>query len=164
MDVLEALLKRRSVRKYKSTPVEKDIIKKIIDAGRLAPTARNIQPWEFVVVTDKKMREKIADITEYGKFIAQAPVCIVVFCKDTKYFLEDGCAATVNMLLAAEGLGLKSCWVAGDKKPYCGTIAEILGVPSDYKLISFVPVGYSDESPQSPSKRTLKEITHWEKF
>ncbi len=164
MDVLEALMKRRSIRRYKSTPVEKEIIEKIIDAGRFAPTARNVQPWEFIVVTNPDMRQEIADITEYGKFIAQSPVCIVVFCKDTKYFLEDGSAATVNMLLAAEGLGLKSCWVAGDKKPYCDKIAKMLNVPEGYKLISFIAIGYSDENPQPSDKRTLDDVIHWEKY
>ena len=116
MDALEALCTRRSVRRFKPDPLERSEIEKIVEAGRLAATANNLQPWEFVVVTEEAMRRKLAGITDYGKFIAQAPVCIVTFCKDTKYFLEDGSAATQNMLVAARALDLGSCWVAGDKR------------------------------------------------
>ena len=98
----------------------------------------NLQPWQFVVVTDKSMRAKIAHLTDYGKFIAGAPACIAVFCQDTKYYLEDGSAAVENILLAATALGLGSCWVAGDKKPYAEEVANLLGVPRKYKLIALI--------------------------
>ncbi|MGA3166096.1 MAG: nitroreductase family protein [Terriglobia bacterium] len=70
------------------------IIEDIVDRGRLAATAINIQPWEFVVVTDPGMLRRIATTTDYGKLIADAPVCVLVLCSDTKYYLEDGSAAT----------------------------------------------------------------------
>ena len=72
---------------------------------KVSGNRKNIQPWHFIVVTDKERRKHIADLTDYGKFIEQAPVCIAVFCEDTKYYLEDGSAATQNILLAA-----KSSW------------------------------------------------------
>jgi nitroreductase len=103
-------------------------------------------------------------LADYGKFIAQSPACIAVFCKDTKYYLEDGCAATQNMLVAATALGVQSCWVAGDKKPYCGAIAELLKVPSGYKLISLVALGYAETPGKPTPKRDLQEVIHWEKF
>ncbi len=159
MEALETIKQRRSVRKFKTTPVAKEHIEQLIDAGRLAATARNDQPWEFVVVTNPETRKQIAALTDYGKFIAEAPVCIAVFCKPTKYYLEDGSAATENILLAATALGLGSCWVAGDKKPYCAKIAELLQVPLDYKL-----VGYSAAPVSTPPKRSLAEVIHWEKF
>jgi len=164
MDALEAIATRHSTRAYTGRPVSKDVLERIVDAGRRAPTARNVQPWEFVVVTDAGTRKRIADITEYGKFIAQSPACIVVFCKDTKYYLEDGCAATENMLIAATALGVQSCWVAGDKKPYCGTIAGLLGVPAGYKLICLVALGYGETPGKPTPKRDLREVIHWEKF
>lgn len=163
MEALKVLKERRSIRKYQKKEVPKNIIEDIIDCARFAPTAINIQPWEFIVITDKEMREKIADITDYGKFIKEAPVCVAVFCKDTKYYLEDGSAATTYILLAAKAYGLGSCWVAGDKKLYAEKIREILGVPSGYKLISLISIGYSDEEPK-PNKRELKEVLHWEKW
>jgi nitroreductase len=164
MDALEALCTRRSVRRFKPDPVERSQIEQIVDAGRLAATANNLQPWEFVVVMDEKMRMRLAQITDYGKFIAQSPICIVTFCKDTKYFLEDGSAATQNMLVAARALGLGSCWVAGDKKAYADQIRSLLGVPAGYRLISLVAVGYPAESPSGAGKRALKEVLHWERY
>jgi nitroreductase len=163
MDALEALKTRRSIRSFKVDPISEDLIVQIVDCGRLAASAINIQPWEFVVVTDPRRRKEIAAKTDYGPFIAEAPVCILVFCRKTQYFLEDGSAATQNMLVAARALGLGSCWVAGDKKPYASVLSQIVGAPEDYKLISVVALGYARESP-SPSKRPLNQVLHWEKF
>jgi len=164
MDALEALCTRRSVRRFKPDPLERSEIEKIVEAGRLAATANNFQPWEFVVVTEEVMRRKLAGITDYGKFIAQAPVCIVTFCKDTKYFLEDGSAATQNMLVAARALNLGSCWVAGDKKGYAEEIRSLLGIPKGFKLVSLIALGHPAESPSGAGKRPLKEVLHWERY
>lgn len=161
MEALKCLKERRSIRKFSKREVPKEIIEDIIDCGRLAATAINIQPWEFVVITDQKKRKEIADITDYGKFISQAPVCCAVFCKDTKYYLEDGSAATENILLAATAYGLGSCWVAGDKKRYTEEIRKFLNVPADHKLVSLIAIGYPAEKPQV-AKRPLPEVLHWE--
>ncbi|HEY3323083.1 MAG TPA: nitroreductase family protein [Planctomycetota bacterium] len=164
MDAIEALKTRRSVRTYKSDPVPRKMLDEIVDCGRLAASARNVQPWEFVVVTDAAMRQKVAQATEAnGAFISQAPACIVVFCDTTTYFLEDGSAATQNILVAARAMGLGSCWIAGDKKPYADKVREILGVPPKMKLIALVALGYTNETP-APLKRALKEVVHWEKW
>lgn len=165
MDALDAIAKRRSIREFKSQDIPERLIEKIINAGRLAPTARGEQPWEFIVIREKENRKKIAEIVgANGPFIAEAPVCVVVFCRDTKYYLEDGCAATENILIAATALGLGSCWVAGDKKPYCERIREFLNLPANYHLISLIAIGYPSQKPLAKAKRTLKEVLHWEKF
>ena len=127
MDAIEALKTRRAVRAYTSAPVPREIIEDIIDCGRLAATAINIQPWEFVVVTSPLVRRSIAHTTDYGKFIAEAPVCVVVLCQDTKYYLEDGSAATENIMLAARAHGLGSCWVAGDEALWGGDLPPVGG-------------------------------------
>ncbi len=163
MDAIKCIKTRRSIRKYKPDKIEKEIIEDIIDCARLAPTANNIQPWEFIVVDNKEIKDQLAEITDYGKFIKEAPVCIVVFCKDTKYYLEDGSAATQNILLAANAYGLGTCWVAGDKKPYADKIRKLLNVPEGYKLISLISMGYPAEKP-SPPKRALNEVLHWNSF
>ena len=163
MDAIEVLKTRRSVRAYRSEPVPKKTLEDIIDCGRLAATAINIQPWVFVVATEPAMLRKIADITDYGKFIAQAGACVVVLCKDTKYYLEDGSAATENILLAARAHGLGSCWVAGDKKPYAVDICRLVGAPSGCRLVSLIPVGYPAETPEPP-KRPRSEVLHWERY
>lgn len=164
MDIQDVFEKRRSVRKFKSTPVPDSLIRKILQAASLAPTARNLQPWEFVVVRDEERKKTLAEIVSpNGSFIPQAPVCVVVFCRDTKYYLEDGSAATTQALLRCVSLGLASCWVAGDKKEYCENLKKFLHAPVDYKLISILPVGYADETPHT-QKRPLDEIIHAEQF
>lgn len=164
MDTFDAIRKRISVREYADKPIEKEKLEKITDAGRLAPTARGEEPWEFIVVTKKDKLKELADIADHGKFLAGASAAIAVFCKETKYYLEDGCAATENILVAAADLGIASCWVAGDKKPYCPDIAHALGVPEGFKLISILSLGYPKIPPVPHKKRPLKELLHWEKF
>lgn len=164
MDAIEALKTRRSVRSYKSDPVPKKILEDIIDCGRLAATGINIQPWEFVVVTDPATRKELADTTDHGKFIADAPVCVVVLCKaDEKYLLEDCSAATQNIMVAARAHGVGSCWIAGDKKPYASQICQIVGAPKSHRLASLIAVGYAEEIP-NPAKRPLSGVLHWEKY
>ena len=155
MDALACIKTRRSIRQYTNKPIDKNILQEIIDAARLAPSARNIQPWHFIVVTEKETLKKIANLTDYGSFIADAAACIVVCCEDTKYYLEDGCNASENILLAAKSFGIGSCWVAGDKKDYCKDIKELIGVPPDYKIISLLPLGYPISDFQQPPKKRL---------
>jgi len=163
MDAIECLKTRRSVRAYGPGEIDKKTIADIVDCGRLAATAINIQPWQFVAVTEREMLGRIASITDYGKFIADASCCIAVFCEPVKYYLEDGSAATQNILLAAHTHGLASCWVAGDKKPYCPDIRDLLGLPDTYTLVSLIAIGQARSVP-SPSKKSLDEVLHWERF
>jgi nitroreductase len=163
MDCIEALKTRRSVRAYTGEPVSRSVIEDIIDCGRLAATAINIQPWEFVVVTDRQTLRAIAAAADYGAFIAQAAVCVVVLCKGTKYYLEDGCNASQNMLVAACAHGLGACWVAGDKKPYAEKIRRTVGAPDGFKLVSLLAIGHPAEESHK-EKRPLAEVLHWEKF
>ncbi|MDO8489612.1 MAG: nitroreductase family protein [Candidatus Omnitrophota bacterium] len=165
-ELLNLLKTRRSVRIFQNKNIPKEQLDEIIDAARFAPTARNVQPWEFVVVTDKDKLVQLANLGQNAKFMAQAAACIVVFCVDTNYFLEDGCSATCNILLAATALGIGSCWVAGDKKPYCQQVNALLSVPVNMKLISLIVLGYPQEENafKVVQKRELKELLHWEKF
>ncbi len=163
MDAIDALKTRRSIRQYTDKPVPKDVIEDLIDCGRLATSARNVQPWEFIVVTDAGLRAEIASHVPNGPFIAEAPVCIVVVCLDGMYYLEDGCNASQNIVVAAHAHGLGSCWVAGDKKPYSETVRSLVGAPDTHKLVSMIAIGYSNSAP-NPSKRSLKDVLHWERF
>lgn len=164
MDALEAISQRASTRNFESKPLARETLEKLVDAGRLAPSARNVQPWEFVVVTSPETIRQLAQMGENARLLEKAPACIAVFCKDTKYYLEDGCAATENILLAATSLGIGSCWVAGDKKEYCENISILLGVPEGTKLVSLLALGYSPKSDYRAVKKTLSEVIHWEKF
>lgn len=163
MDALEALRTRRSVRAYTREPVAKADVEQMVDCARLAATAINIQPWEFVAITDATMLSRVANATDHGHHIADAPLCVAVFCKDGTYFLEDGCAATQNLLVAANALGYAGCWIAGDKKDYAAPIRDMLAVPAEYRLVSLVPIGRPVDKP-NPPKRPLDEVLHWERF
>lgn len=163
MDAIECLKTRRSVRAYEPTPVPRAVIEDIVDCGRLAATAINIQPWLFIAVDDRRVLERIAGIADYGKFIADAGACVAVFCREVKYYLEDGSAATQNILNAATAHGLGSCWVAGDKKAYANAIAALLGVPADFGLVSLVAIGRA-AARQNPAKKPLAEVLRWNHY
>ena len=164
MDTFDCISKRACVRRYLNKPVDKAILEKLVDAGRRAPTARAVEPWEFVVVTDPGILKKLGEIAENGPFIAESAFCIAIFCRDTKYYLEDGCAATENVLLAATDLGLGACWVAGDKKPYARQVANILKAPLDKKLISLIAGGWPEVEHEQIKSRSLNDVIHWDGF
>jgi len=164
--LLDFLRTRRSVRQFADKSIPKDQLEVIVDAARFAPTARNVQPWEFVVVTDRDKLTALAGLAENGRFMAQASAVVAVFCAETKYYLEDGCSATCNILLAATILGIGSCWVAGDKKSYAQEVNDLLGVPVANKLVSLVALGYPQDKNdfKVADKRELKALLHWDKF
>lgn len=164
MNFWEVIKKRVSTREYSDKKIENKVLEKIINAARLAPTARGLQFWEFIVITDKKSLERLGEIADHGKFLADAAAGIAVLSKETKYYLEDGSAATENILLAATALGIGSCWVAGDKKAYASEVCKYLGVPGGYKLVSLVALGYPKKEIQPRQKRLLEEVLHKEKF
>lgn len=165
MKNLKFIKTRRSVRLYDEKQITKEMLEEIIDCARLAPSARNKQPWEFIVITKKSVLEKIAEIATYGKFIKNAAACIIV-CGDHEnhHLVEDGSAATENILLAASALGIGGCWVAGWQKAYCREIKELLGIPEEKDIVSILPLGYPKMEVPAPPKRPLDEVLHWEKF
>lgn len=163
-EAIRVLKERRSVRQYEAKPVPKEILEDIIDCARLAASANNTQPWLFVVVTNEEGKSEIARLATYGKFIASAGACVAVFCeKDSKYKVEDGAAATQNILLAAKAHGLGSCWVAGHGKDYAEDVRKLLNVPEKYELISLVAIGYTNQTP-NPPKKPLSQVLKWEKY
>jgi nitroreductase len=165
MNVVTTVIKsRHSVRKFKSDFVNDLIIKDAIECAAHAPTAKNLQPWLFGVIRNKEMLSKIAQTTDNGKFIAEAPLCFAVFGeKKEKYYLEDCCAATENLILALQAHGINSCWVAGEKKQYAETIRSLLGVPENYTLVSLVAAGYPSEMTIA-KKKEMKHILFFEEF
>ena len=163
LDAIECLKTRRCVRSYKPGTIEQEVIEDIVDCARLAATAINIQPWQFIAVTDRDLLRALAEVADHGKFISDASCCIAVFCEKVKYYIEDGSAATQNLLLAARAHGLASCWVAGDKKEYCPKVAQLLNVPDTHTLVSLVPMGYAESVP-TPAKKNLREVLHWERY
>jgi len=165
METYRTIKNRVSIREYKKAPVDKKLLEKLVDAGRRAPTARAVEPWEFIVVTDEVFMCKIGTIVApNGTFVKDAACCIVIASKDTKYYLEDGCAATENILLCAADLGLGACWIAGDKKQYCSEVLRVLSIPSELRLISIISIGWPRRNVQQRKNRSLEDVIHWEKF
>ena len=164
MEFFDAVVKRTSIRKYRQERIEPAVLEKIVDAGRRAPTARAVEPWRFVVVTEKEKLAELSRLAPNGAFVKEAAAAIIVFCADTKYYLEDGCAATENILLAAAACGLGACWIAGDKKDYAGEVAALFGAAQDLKLISIVSLGYAAEEKQQKKNSALEQVMFREKF
>ncbi len=161
MDTLDAIRKRRSVRQFRSGDVPRQDLETIVDAGRLAPTGYNRQPWDFVVVTEKST---IGNFKIIYAWLETVPALIVVVMdKSTDWWVEDGAAAIENMLLAATALGYGSCWVEGDAMPYEENIKSLLGIPSDRHVMAVIPVGIPGEVPKPP-KKSLQKVLHWEKY
>lgn len=161
MDTLEAIRHRRSIRRYKHAVIPKADLETIVDAGRLAATGSNRQPWDFIVVTEKTM---IVNFKSSGAWIAESSaVIVVVMDPKSRWWVEDGAAAIENMLLASTALGYGSCWVEGDALPYEEMIKSLLGIPADRRVMALIPVGVPAETPQ-PGKKPLEEVLHWEKF
>ena len=164
MDPLDCIAARYSCRDFYPRPIARDLLEKLVDAGRRAPSGRKEEPVEFIVVTGQADRDFLAQIASAGKFIAQAGACIVVIARAATYYLEDGSAAAQNVLLAATALGLQSCWVAGDKKPYADEILRHFGAPPGYKLVAMLAIGHAIVPGRQPPHRPLAEVLHWEKF
>jgi nitroreductase len=160
---IEAMRTRRSIRSYTPHPVDRAIIEEIVDCARLAPTAMNDQPWEFVVVTGKQALASIPPLLGHAEFIANAAFCVLVLARPSTCAVEDCCAATENLLLATVAHGLGACWVAGAPQPYAPAVARAFGAPPTLTLISIVSVGHPAESP-SVEKRPLPGLLHWEHF
>jgi len=173
MEVLETIKGRRSVRSFTNQPVSEEEIKTLIDAARDAPSAGNIQPWEFIIVKKAEIKHKLAVAALDQTFIEEAPVVIVV-CANTDasrsgygsrgatlYCLQDTAAATQNILLIAHSMGLGTCWVGAFREE---DVKETLGIPSDVKPVAIIPVGHRADNPPKHPRRPLNEIMHHEKY
>lgn len=157
MDVLEAIRTRRSIRRYRPDPVPYDLLIKILEAGRWAPSASNSQPWSFVIFTDPEVKRRITRCFLYGWFLDEAPVGIIVSMDPrlSSCPIQDGSLAVQNMMLAAHALGLGTCWINpafNDKE-----VKEILNIPQEHRLICALSLGYPAEIPSMIRKR-LEDI------
>lgn len=161
MDALEAIRKRRSVRSYTGDPIPREHLEIIVDAARLAPSGHNNQPWEFIVVTD---RVTIDQLKVAAQWMENAGAIIaVVMDPESRWWVEDGAAAVTNILIAATALGYGSCWLQGYTVPREEAFKTLLGVPSEKRLLTLVPIGVPTEWPIK-EKKTLDEIIRWERY
>ena len=159
MEVREAILGRRSIRRYANSKVEKDKIMEILEAGRWAPSGLNNQPWRFAIVREKK--DQLAALTKYSGVIKDANLCIAVFFDHksgydrTKDLLAIG-ASIQNMLLSAYSLGIGTCWL-GEILNRKEEVHSLLGISGELELVAVIALGYPAESPES-RRREIKEL------
>lgn len=165
MDVLEAIKTRRSIRKYEKRPVPEELLEKILEAGRWAPSASNAQPWNFIVLRDEGIRRELARVSTYGKFLAEAPlgIAVVIDPQASTHPVADGAIATQNMLLAAHALGLGACYIGSYGSVYEEKAKKILGIPENKRLLSLISVGFPAESRKS-SREELREIVFIDRY
>jgi len=161
MDALEAIRKRRSVRKYTGEPIPREDLEKIVDAGRLAATGNNHQPWDFIVVTDREMIEQLKVAAQWME--KAAAIIAVVMDPSSRWWVEDGSAAVENMLIASTALGYGSCWLEGYTLPREEEFKELLGVPKEKRLLTLMPIGVPVEWP-TKEKKSLEEVLRWERY
>jgi nitroreductase len=163
MEFFEVVRKRRSIRSYQKINIPKEDIIKILEAGILAPSGRNIQPFEFIVIDDEEIIEKLGEITP---FIKEASVIIGIIAdpSQSKYWLEDISATTENMLLAIEDLGYASCWIEGYLLPKEEWAKKLLGIPENKRFIIILPIGKASYVPEKKEKKKISEITHYNRY
>jgi len=173
LDIFEAIKRRRSIRAYTQKEVPEEDVTRLIDAAGWAPSAGNIQPWEFIIIRNAETKRGLAAAALDQTFIEGAPVVIVV-CADerrsawgygrrgtTLYCLQDTAAATQNMLLAACALGLGTCWIGAF---YEEEVRRILRIPAGVRPVAIIAVGHPAEKPGARSRKALDEIVHHETF
>ena len=166
-----AIKNRRSIRAYSKEKITKEELEKLIDAMRWAPSAGNIQPWEFIIVSNTEIKQKMSIAALDQTFIEEAPIVIVVCANEKRsewrygsrgknlYCLQDTAAAIQNLLLAAYALGLGTCWIGAF---YEEEIRRIFDLPGGIRPIALVPVGYPNEKPRTPQRRSITDIIHYE--
>lgn len=164
MIVNEAILNRRSIRKFTSEPINQEDLIKILEAARWAPTAVNRQKNRFVVVTDDAILKNIADNSKIVFFKQRhAAECkaMIIVCIDSKEWLEEVGAAIQNMLLMATELGLGTCWIGAFNRE---VVRRLLDIPNYYKIIALILLGHYSEQPEPPPRLDLGQIAylnHW---
>jgi nitroreductase len=169
MDVFEAIRQRRSIRHYLNQAVEEEKINRILEAARLAPSARNRQEWRFVVVQNDETRKRLSVAARGQQFVAQAPVVIVCCSLESEYMMTCGqyaytidlSIAIDHMTLAATELGLGTCWIGAF---YEDQVKVILSIPDRIRVVELLTLGYSEYQPQPTHRKRLSEIVCYEKW
>ena len=164
--MLDLIKKRRSIRKYTAEDVSEEQIRILLEAAMAAPSADNIQPWEFVVVKDTATRARLAETHPWSKMAAEAPVVFVVCGNEraSHHWTADCSAATENLLLAATALGLGAVWVGiyPDTRREAH-VRQALGIPAHLRVLCIVPVGHPAEEKPARSKYNERKI-HRERY
>lgn len=168
--LLSLFRERRSVRRYRPDPVPDEMVQKLLEAGRWAPSANNLQPWRFIVIRDQMMRQQVATYASYAgrrpARLDEAPLLIVMCGVTTdrlyREFLNgDVGMAGLQIMLQAKAMGLGTCWVGGLERK---AIAGLLRIPSYLEIVSLIAVGFPDEEPEPTPRKSLDEIISYEVY
>ena len=170
MDVFQAITDRRSIRKYRDTPVEWEKVGQVLDAARLAPSWKNMQCWRFLVLNSPERKKALLaafpDDNPGKKSLSQAPVVIVV-CADPsesgvengiEYYIADTAIAFEHLALAAHGIGLGTCLMGWSDE---AVVKEGLGIPAGIRVVAVTPLGYPDQEPRPRPRKDLTEIAYY---
>ncbi len=166
MDAMEAIFSRRSIRKFTSEKVSEQVIEELLKAGMAAPSAGNQQPWQFVVIDDRKILDQIPTVHPYSAMLKEANVAILV-CGDLKaekhkgYWVQDCSAAIQNILIAVEALGLGAVWLGVyPREDRVAGIQKLLGLPEHVVPLSLIPVGYKGEQKPPANRYDASRVHH----
>jgi len=170
MEVFEAIQKRKSVRAYEDRPIPEDVLMKILEAGRIAPSAANRQPWHFVVVRDPERRKALTS-GRWAKFLKDTPV-VIVGCgdktKSPRWFAVDVTIALENIVLAATAEGVGTCWIGSFEEE---EIKKVVKAPAEFQVVAMLAMGYPRKSLEIVSKlagsrnrNPIEEIVSYEEF
>lgn len=167
MDIIDIIKTRRSVRKFTTGTVPEELIEKILEAGRWAPSGLNNQPWSFAVIKDSGLKEEISKLTRYGNTVLGAQVLIAVFLDTNKSYhrekdLQGTGACLQNMLLEIHSLGLGAVWL-GEIIKSNEEIKSLLGLGRELELMAVIALGHPDEKPGSVKRRPLNELVVFRK-
>ena len=169
MDVKEAILRRRSIRAYISKPIPRDVLDRVMDAARLAPSAKNRQEWRFIVVQDAEVRKRIVEATNNQQFVGASPVILVICATEKDYVMRcgqnggtvDASIAMSYITLAAVEEGLGTCWVGSF---YEDKMKAALGIPGQARVVAITPLGYPAEDPPARGRRALNEVVSYDRW
>ncbi len=169
MNVFEAIKSRRSIRSYSDRKIEEDKLKKVLEAGRLAPSAGNMQEWKFVVVQDQDLKEKLGTAANNQRFIAKADVIIVGCATEVEEIMTCGqytypidlAIAMDHMSLQAVEEGLGTCWIGAFKED---EVKKILGIPPEVRVVELMPLGYPLFMPEPRSRKRFEDIITYDRW
>jgi nitroreductase len=163
MEVYEAVRTVLAVRAYRDKPVASEVVRRIVEAGRLSASATNAQPWHFVVVQDRETLKKLGELARSGPYIAQAPLAIVVAVEKSKFAVSDASRAIQSMILTAWSEGVSSNWVGFGN---LAAVKPLLGIPDSIDVLCIVPFGYAEQAigKGKKNRKPLSEIAHRERF
>ena len=168
MDVYDAVRTRLTVRTFKPDPVPDEVVGKILEAARVAPSSRNRQPWHLVVIRDRSMLREIGAIATSGRFVADAPMAVAVAMDSADRPELDAGRLLQQMELVAWAEGLGTCFVGLRVEEQNSKIKRLLGIPADHELITVLPFGYRTDdigtSGSRKNRKSLSDIAHLEKY